>query len=283
MKQLNKILVVNVNWLGDVIFSSPVFTNLRRQYPDAYIACLAPSRVKEILECIPSIDEVIIFDEKGAHKFPWAKLALIMQIRRKKFDAVFLLHRSLTRALLVWLAGIPVRVGYDEKSRGVFLTHKVKPSLAAHRSDHYLNVIESFGINIISREAFLKVDSESIKVADEILKNEGIAPEKSFIAVHVGGNWDLKRWPKENWQSLISQLLAENKCQVLVTGAFSDISLIDTICSPLKIKPVRSPKAKWPILNVRLKSEMKILSSCGRENWIRCRPSPTGNCASKVM
>ena len=55
-KNYQNILVVNVNWVGDVIFSAPIFKALRRHYPTARLGCMAVRRVKEILECIPEID-----------------------------------------------------------------------------------------------------------------------------------------------------------------------------------------------------------------------------------
>jgi len=135
---MDRILVVNVNWLGDVIFSSPVFRALKDAYPNARISCLAVPRVREVLESIPFVDEIIVYDEEGWHWNPLAKLKLIFELRQKRFDAAFLLHRSLTRALLVYLAGIPRRVGYDAKNRGRFLTHVVEPlDGTVHRSDHY--------------------------------------------------------------------------------------------------------------------------------------------------
>jgi len=124
---MKNILVFNVNWVGDVIFASPIFRALKQKYPQARVTCLAVPRVKEILQCCPGLDEVIEYDEKGRHRGLWAKLSLIRRVRKQKFDAAFLLHRSWTRALLVFLAGIPVRVGYDTKKRGALLTHKVEP------------------------------------------------------------------------------------------------------------------------------------------------------------
>src|SRR3989338_11661837 len=110
---MKRILVVNVNWVGDVIFSSPVFKALKKAYPDARISCLAVPRVKGILESIPYVDDIIEYDEKGKHRTPLGKLGLILRLRLRHFDGAFLLHRSLTRALFVFFAGISVRVGYD--------------------------------------------------------------------------------------------------------------------------------------------------------------------------
>src|SRR3989338_10802903 len=91
---MNRILVVNVNWLGDVVFSLPVFKALKEAYPASKISCLAPPRVKEILESSPYVDQVILYDEQGLHRNLFGKIKLIAQLRREKFEIAFLLHRS---------------------------------------------------------------------------------------------------------------------------------------------------------------------------------------------
>jgi len=193
---MERILVVNVNWLGDVIFSSPVFKALKEAYPKAHISCLAVPRVREVLESIPFIDEIIEYDERGRHRNPFAKCKLIFQLRRKRFNVAFLMHRSLTRALMVYLAGIPQRVGYDEKNRGKFLTHKVKHLKdQVHRSDHYLNVIESFGVLVKDRQCQLNVSNKAKEDIDKILESKNIQENDYLVVINPGGNWDLKRWP----------------------------------------------------------------------------------------
>src|SRR5271163_4239112 len=98
---MNNILVVNVNWLGDAVFSTPVFKTLKKTYPQARITCLCVPRVKQVLEYCPYVDNIIIYDEDGKHSFFWQKLKLILDLKKEKFDAAFILHRSMTRGLLV--------------------------------------------------------------------------------------------------------------------------------------------------------------------------------------
>jgi heptosyltransferase-2 len=229
---MRNILVVNVNWLGDAIFSLPVFKALKAAYPGARISCLAVPRVREVLELSADIDEILIYDEEGKHRMPWSKLNLIMQLRRQNFDAAFLLHRSLTRALLVFLAGIPRRIGYDEKGRGIFLTHKVPPSRGwIHRADHYLKVIEAFGIAAEDRSIELNVPAVAQTELDMLLKNYSIGEKDFLVAVNAGGNWDLKRWPQENFSRLIRQLAQDNSIKVIIPGAPSDKRSADAIAS----------------------------------------------------
>ncbi|MBU0469452.1 MAG: lipopolysaccharide heptosyltransferase II [Candidatus Omnitrophica bacterium] len=240
---MKKILVVNVNWVGDVIFSSPIFKALKQAYPKATISCMAPLRVKEVLECVECLDEIIICDEGNVHRNIFDKIKLILELRKKKFDAAFLLHRSLTRALFIFFAGIPNRIGYDTKKRGAFLTHKVDwlEVNDVHRSDYYLNVIESFGLKVNERKTVLVPKDEVTQSVKTILKNNGVEDNDKLIIVNCGGNWDLKRWPKENFVELIEKLIGEyeqKNIKVIISGAPKDIVLVESIVEHLKEKPV---------------------------------------------
>lgn len=225
---MERILVVNVNWVGDVIFSSPIFKALKEAHPKAQISCLAVPRVREVLESIPYIDEIIIYDEDGRHRNPLAKLMLIFQLRRKRFDIAFLLHRSLTRALLVYLAGIPQRVGYDEKNLGKLLTHKVENlDEPLHRSDRYLHVIESYGIPINDRHCRLSVSENAKLDIREILKSKDINENDFLVVINPGGNWGLKRWPAKNFSRLMRGFLVDMGAKVVISGAQKDFSLAE--------------------------------------------------------
>jgi len=94
-----KILVVNVNWIGDVLFSTPAIRALRKHYPYAHIACMVVPRCREVLELNPNINEMIIYDEKGEYKGLTGKMRLISALKARSFDTVYLFHRSLTRTL----------------------------------------------------------------------------------------------------------------------------------------------------------------------------------------
>ncbi len=139
-----RILIFNVNWLGDVLFSTAAIRAVRATYPESFIACAIPARCYQILEGNPHLDEVIIFDEKGSHRTLVGKIAFMRFLGKKKFDTVFLLHRSFSRALLCALAGIGRRIGHATKKRGFLLTTKVVPPArdSVHRIDYYLTVME---------------------------------------------------------------------------------------------------------------------------------------------
>jgi len=235
-----RILIFNVNWLGDVLFSTATIRNVRRNYPDSYIACIIPSRCYQILKGNPHLDEVIIFDEKDRHKGMLAKLNFISLLRNMKFDTVFLLHRSFSRALICRLAGIARRIGHNTKKRSFLLTQKIvlprKDSL--HRIDFYLNVIEKAGLRVEDRYLdFIFTPEEDKHVVDFLSKN-GICKEDFVVALNPGGNWMPKRWPKDYWAQLADKLILEMKAKVIITGSISDLPLANQIKERMQEKPI---------------------------------------------
>lgn len=222
-KDFQKILVVNVNWLGDVIFSIPVFKTLRENYPHARISCLAVPRVLEILQCVPQIDDIHIYDEKEKDRGIFGKIRVIEELRRQSFDAVFLLHGSWSRAFLMFLAGIPVRVGYAGK-KGKLLTHSFPiPRGEAHKADIYVNLLEAFGLKITDRTSELQVPAIVKDQTDKILRDAGVSDKEPFVVVHTSGNWDLKRWPQKDWADLIRILKTELNLQVVISEGPKEI------------------------------------------------------------
>lgn len=236
---MKNILVVNVNWIGDVIFSTPVFRALRAHYPGARICCMAVPRVVPVLKSCPYVDDIIVYDERGEHRWLWGKLKLIASLRRFHFDIAFLLHRSWTRAFLMFCAGIPERVGYDLKNLGHLLTRRVNlPEGDIHRSDYYLRVIESYGVKVEDRTTEIVPAQEVRDDIEKILAAQGILRNDFLAVVNTGGNWDLKRWPKENFAQLVGRMIKELKMAVVISGAVKDKETADYVRLASQTDPV---------------------------------------------
>ena len=237
-------MIFNVNWLGDVLFSAATIRNIRRNFPESFIACIIPSRCYPVLKGNPYLDEIIIFDEEDRHKGIREKLKFAQLLKHKRFDVVFLLHRSFSRALISRLAGIPERIGYHTRKRAFLLTKKISPPAkdTLHRIDYYLNIIEKAGLKVEDRYTEFFIGDEDINFVDTFLSKqnigkvvllrqgfEGLSPEALakgddfLVAINPGGNWLPKRWPKEYWARLSDRLINEFGARVIITGSASDL------------------------------------------------------------
>jgi lipopolysaccharide heptosyltransferase II len=234
-----RILIFNVNWLGDVLFSSATIRNIRRNYPDSYIASIIPSRCYPVLKDNPYLDEVIIFDEKDRHKGMLEKIKFVKLLKEKKFDTVFLLHRSFSRALICRLAGIKQRIGHYTKKRAFLLTKNIIPPPvdSLHRIDYYLDVIEKAGLRIEDRYLDFLFTPEDEARVDDFFKKNSINTQDFAVVINLGGNWMPKRWPPDYWAGLADKLIAEFSAKVIITGSIADFPLANRIKGAMKESP----------------------------------------------
>lgn len=226
---MQRILVVNVNWLGDAILTTPVFKAIKENIPASYVGVMVVERLKDVFLANPYIDEVIIFDEKSTHKDIYSKFKFINSLRKKKFDRVFFIHRSFTRALICFLAGIKIRIGYYRPKTSLILTEKIPiPSSDVHRQDYYLSLFEKTGIIIYDRlpQFFISANDGN--------KFEGFIKELKgkysyFAGINPLGNWEFKRWPYEKFAELSDLMVKELNCAVVFIGTSEEREIIDKV------------------------------------------------------
>ncbi len=219
-EKIKRILVVEVNWLGDCIMSLPVFKALKEKYPSCYVAVMCHPRVRDIFLCIPSVDEVIEFDEKGMHKSFLSKIKFIKMLRKKKFDVAILLHRSFTRAFICLLAGIRERIGYKRPKTKLVLTRRISLSSCVHRSHYYFELFQKSGISIREKipaiETIPQVSRQLMDILERLKKKT-----KAVIAISPFTNWPPKNWPKDYYSDLVRSLLEIDVGIVMIGTEYS--------------------------------------------------------------
>ena len=234
-----RILIVSVNWMGDLLFMTPALRAIRRCYPDAVIACLAPPRGLDLLKGHPHLNEVIPLDESRGLRGLIRWLLMIRRLRAERFDTAFLFHRSLTRTAIVWCAGVRERIGYRTWRRGWLLTKAVAPPAAdsVHKAVWFLKMLEGAGIPSDGFRYDVGLLSQDHQVAGDILREWDIKPEDRLVALHAGANWRLKRWPAKNFAQLGDGLAEHYGVKVVLIGDRGDLPLSEKIAGQMRTRP----------------------------------------------
>src|ERR1043165_8521459 len=115
-----KILVRGVNWLGDAVMSMAAVQRLHEALPQDSITLLTDEKLSELWSAQPAVSQVMGF-RKGE-----GVLSVARRLRAERFDVALIFPNSFRSALEVFLAGIPVRVGYEGNMRGLLLTKAVR-------------------------------------------------------------------------------------------------------------------------------------------------------------
>ena len=104
--------------------------------------------------------------------------------------------------------------------------------------DYFLNIARACGIEAKTRSyEFFTTSREQSYIAD-LFQEHGLKKSDFLVVINPGGNWDLKRWPKENFAQLADRLIKDYQAKVLLTGAKKDLSLAQDIAALMKGRPI---------------------------------------------
>lgn len=243
---------MNLNWLGDALFSTPFLRAIKENLPSSYLAVLGVLRIKEILETNPYLDQLILFDERGRDKGLFSRIRLIKKIKKKQFDTVFILKPSLSRTLMLKLTGIKEFIGFDNCKSGWLLTKRIpKPKKSMHLIDYFLTIPEHSGLTIKKRvyEFFPSVEDEGY--VESLYSQNKIDFLLPSIIINPGANWIPKRWPKEFWSGLIAKIKESLNVNIIVTGAEKDKAMAAEIIE----------RGKTPVFNLTGETTLRQLGA----------------------
>ena len=114
---IRRLLAVNLNYLGDALFTTPALAILKARFPDAEIDVLAGERAVAILQGNPHISRLLV---RPPHGGSGRAVALMNALQNGGYDAVFLFQSTLSNAMLAWGARVPRRIGFAQEGCGPF-------------------------------------------------------------------------------------------------------------------------------------------------------------------
>jgi len=237
-----RVLIINIFGIGDVLFTTPIISNLKANYPDLYIGYVCNSRTAAILERNPKIDKVFIYDrddfKEASEKskiLAFRKLiGFLRGIKKERFDTSIDVSLSDFTSWVTWMAGIKRRVGFKYKGRGFFLNQKLmlKGYEDRHVMEYYLSLLESIGIKIDTKNLELNIDQTDSDWADQFLaKNIVQSNRKSAIGLVPGGgaSWGkdahYKRWEPEKYAKLADKLIEKFSTPIILMGDKSELDV----------------------------------------------------------
>ena len=113
-----RILIVQLDHLGDSVLTSPLIARLRSAYPEATIDVLASPSNHEVFEADPGVSRVRIAERTWFERQPgrWGLLRAVWElgrsIRGEGYDLGIDVRGDVLTVLVLALGGIPRRVGW---------------------------------------------------------------------------------------------------------------------------------------------------------------------------
>jgi heptosyltransferase II len=240
--QINRILVRGVNWVGDTVLSYPTVQQLKTLFPQSHLAVLIPSYLVDLWKTNSYVDEIIPFQKKGGIGSLWEDLNLSQSLKERNFDLAVILPRSFRSALHIYLARIPIRIGYRDEGRSLFLTYgirRTKEILHVHRVYYYQKLLEPLGKieDPPSPQIFLR--EEDRKWANRVLKDLGIPEGKPLIGMNPGATYGLaKCWYPDRFGEVGKRLSEKWQARVLLFGKEEERPIVHEILKHMGTKGI---------------------------------------------
>ncbi|MDU2063351.1 MAG: glycosyltransferase family 9 protein [Sporomusaceae bacterium] len=227
---MQNILVINLMYIGDLLFATPALRSLRIAFPEAKITLLADKKNAAVVRHNRHISEIIEIDKKGYHaKLPHF-IELIQELRQKKFDLVINLHRNERSSALAAFSGGKKIIGFSKPGFHFFFDQVIEERTDIHQVDAYLEVLKSVGIPLANEGLEMEVDEASKEKAEalwyEVFPED--LPHFSVVGLNTGGSWPTKRWSKEGFAVLADSLL-ESGYGVAFFGGPMDLADVTAI------------------------------------------------------
>ena len=199
-----KVLLLQLQQVGDSMAVSPLIRALRERYPDMSLDILASPAAAAVHRKSPHIH------------------AIRSSARGVRYDCVIACVNqvSFSYALTAAMTGARRRIGFDVDHAGFLFTRR----LAVPK-----------GVNVIRANMLIAaaVDADASHPVEEFWFDDAdretaarLVPDRPYVVIHAGSNWQSKTWYADRWAAVVEGLAP---LIPVFVGTQADAPLIDQI------------------------------------------------------
>jgi len=241
-----RLLIVRLGSMGDIIHTLPAAAALRHAFPEATLGWIVEERWAELLCTLreprsgprsprrPLVDRVHTVNTKTWRSSPlsaqtWEQIAAgLSELRAQRYQVAIDFQGAVRSALLARWSGAPVVYGVAQPRENVASMFYSRQVMA--RGTHIVEQNLSLAEAVVRRSLEMpKVefphDETAEKKCEDRLQHEGIA---GFVLLTPGAGWGAKQWPAERY-GYVTKRLAEDGLKSLVNFGPGEENLVRTV------------------------------------------------------
>ncbi len=214
--QLNRILFLRPEKIGDMVISFPVFDGLISRYPHLKLSIVGSPSNRAVIEQDPRFETVYLYTKRI-----WSDIKMLRHIRRKRFDCVvdMICDDSVTALFLSQLSapGKP-RIGVGKIRFQEYYDYNYDHRMGnrGHIIENTLKLLNAFGIDPekVSHYAPPYISTASNELANTYIAQITTNQDRCLIGINLSAGSATRIWQKEKSIELLRQI-ATNYPQVL--------------------------------------------------------------------
>ena len=225
------LLAIRMRQLGDVLTTLGALRAIKSAVPEQRIAYMVDSHYHELLQDLDYIDVLLhappkINGAEGAFEYE----RYVQRLRRTRVDRVVDFHSNTRSAVIAYLSGAPIRVGFDVRVRKALYT-SVEPRAYFENGVRQARTSHESAVALAERclgrelegsaEGTISVAKDRIELAMKALVACGVGPERlrgGVIGINPGNPYPSKEWGEESFVELSAKLIAAGWEVVVLWG-----------------------------------------------------------------
>jgi heptosyltransferase-3 len=198
--RIDRILLIQLRRLGDVVLTTALLDDLRRAYPNASIDMLVGKHAAPLVAGHSLIRTRIVLEDRGT-------LGTALQVRAANYDAVFDVQGSTRTALITRASGAPLRVGWKVRAAPVAYTHALaRGGAAEYVVRRRRRLLELAGIAVgDSLPSIALTDRERLQ-GESDLRSACAPPDGRRVAFALVTSSPARDWPIQHFAALGNEL-----------------------------------------------------------------------------
>lgn len=224
------ILIFNPSFLGDSVLTTPLIRAVHEKLPEAHISfCVRPEYVP-LFDGLPYIKEVIPFDKRRSYAGIRGIFRFARELKASQFDMVITPHKSFRTNLTLFLADIPVRIGFTESALSALLTSSRSRDMDLHEVQRNMLLYEAAFGELPSRQPLdISIDTDA--------KERFAALGNNLVGIAPGSVWATKMWPAEYFAA-VADHMKENGYTPVIIGAPEDVPAAERVVAASKYQHI---------------------------------------------
>ncbi len=221
-----RILLVQLDHLGDAILTTSLLPALRHRFPQATIDVLAAPWNSEVFAARREVARIHLsrvnrFARSAARlRWPFSVAYWSLKLRERKYDLAVDVRGEFSVALMLFGAGIPRRIGWNCAGGGFLLTQSVPFERGRPEIDSRREILRTLGVGAAAAARAVprwepKAESESFV---RHMLGEFARDERPWYVFHLGAGTPAKTWPIEHWRELLGRSILDFDARIILIG-----------------------------------------------------------------
>lgn len=213
-KNLDRVLLVRTDKLGDLILALPVGQAIKAAWPECRVSIMASTQYVSLLNLVSWVSAVLPHDSGRSMTH------LARDIRVEKPQAALFLYPRPKIAWAAWRAGVPHRVGPVGRWYSFLFNARIRmhrSRMDQHEAHYNLELARSLGIPADLRRPQIDLTEALREQAVQRLGGMGTGSGQPLVILHPGSGGSSPPWTEKGFAELVESLVAEG-CSVAVTA-----------------------------------------------------------------